>query len=250
MSIKNVKLTIQYDGTRYSGWQIQKEQNTVQGELKKCIEEIVKEDNVNIIGSGRTDSGVHALGQIANFKVNSNMSDLDFKNAINSKISKDIRIIKVEIVDNDFNSRFSALKREYVYIIKKEDTPFDYNYHWTYKYDFDIKILDECADIILNNTNFSNFCRHSPDIDNYLCLIDFSEWEVLNDPNGDRLIYKIRANRFLHHMVRMVVGTMLEVSRNRITIQDFKELFDERSKNNRVLTAPSSGLYLSKVYYE
>ena len=119
MSIKNVKLTIQYDGTRYSGWQIQKEQNTVQGELKKCIEEIVKEDNVNIIGSGRTDSGVHALGQIANFKVNSNMSDLDFKNAINSKISKDIRIIKVEIVDNDFNSRFSALKREYVYIIKK-----------------------------------------------------------------------------------------------------------------------------------
>mgnify|MGYP001482437949 FL=1 len=178
------------------------------------------------------------------------MSDLDFKNAINSKISKDIRIIKVEIVDNDFNSRFSALKREYVYIIKKEDTPFDYNYHWTYKYDFDIKILDECADIILNNTNFSNFCRHSPDIDNYLCLIDFSEWEVLNDPNGDRLIYKIRANRFLHHMVRMVVGTMLEVSRNRITIQDFKELFDERSKNNRVLTAPSSGLYLSKVYYE
>ena len=102
----------------------------------------------------------------------------------------------------------------------------------------------------MNNTNFSNFCRHSPDIDNYLCLIDFSEWEVLNDPNGDRLIYKIRANRFLHHMVRMVVGTMLEVSRNRIAIQDFKELLDGRSKNNRVLTAPSSGLYLSKVYYE
>ena len=250
MSIKNVKLTIQYDGTRYSGWQIQKEQDTIQGQLKNCIEEIVKQDNVNIIGSGRTDSGVHALGQVANFKVNSNMSDLDFKNAINAKIPKDIKIIKAEIVDNDFNSRFSALKREYVYIIKKEDTPFDYNYHWTYKYDFDAKILDECADIILNNTDFSNFCRHSPDIDNYLCLIDFSEWKVSNDSNGDRLIYKIRANRFLHHMVRMIVGTMLEVSKNRITIKDFKELFDEGSKNNKVLTAPSSGLYLSKVYYE
>ena len=250
MSIKNVKLTIQYDGTRYSGWQIQKEQDTIQGELKKCIGEIVKEDNVNIIGSGRTDSGVHALGQVANFKVNSNMSDLDFKNAINAKISKDIRIIKVEIVDDDFNSRFSAFKREYVYIIKKKETPFDYNYHWSYRYDFDIQRLNKCADIVLNNTNFSNFCRHSPDIDNYLCLIDFSKWEIDDDWNGVKLTYKIRANRFLHHMVRMIVGTMLEVSRNRISIKDFEELFNENSKNNKVLTAPSTGLYLSKVYYE
>ena len=136
MSTKNVKITILYDGTCYSGWQIQKDQDTIQGKLKECIESIVQESNVNIIGSGRTDSGVHALGQVANFKVDSDMSDLDFKNAINAKAPKDIRIIKVEIVDNNFNSRFSALKREYINKIKKTVSPFDYKYYWDYKYDF------------------------------------------------------------------------------------------------------------------
>ena len=246
MSTKNVKITIQYDGTCYSGWQIQKDQDTIQGKLKECIESIVQESNVNIIGSGRTDSGVHALGQVANFKVDSDMSDLDFKNAINAKAPKDIRIIKVEIVDENFNSRFSALKREYVYKIKKIASPFDYKYCWNYRYSFKIDKLKECSQIILSNNNFYNFCRHSPDVDSYLCSIDASDW-IFHDND---LIYTIKANRFLHHMVRMLVGTMLEVARDRVDIDDFKELFNAETKNNKVLTAPARGLFLSKVYYE
>ena len=248
MSNKNIKITIQYDGTSYSGWQIQKDQDTIQGKLKECIQGILHQNDINIIGSGRTDSGVHALAQVANFKVKSNMDDRNFKNAINAKIPKDIKIIKAEIVDDSFNSRFSALKREYIYKIKKVISPFDYKYYWNYKYDFNIDKLKECAKIVLNNDNFSNFCRHSPDIDNYLCLIDFSKWEINSDLS--KLTYKIIANRFLHHMVRMLVGTMLEVSRGLISINDFQKLFNEEIKNNKVLTAPSKGLFLSKVYYE
>ena len=111
MSIKNFKLTIQYDGTSYSGWQIQKDQNTVQGVLKKCIETIIHQDNVNVIGSGRTDSGVHAIGQVANFKINTNMSNINLKNAMNANLPKDIQVINSEIVTDDFHSRFSALSR-------------------------------------------------------------------------------------------------------------------------------------------
>ena len=246
MSTKNFKITIQYDGTSYSGWQIQKDQDTIQGKIKECIESIVHETNINIIGSGRTDSGVHALGQVANFKVKSNMNDKDFKKAINAKVPRDIRIIKTEIVDDNFNSRFSALKREYIYKIKKTVSPFDYKYYWDYKYDFNPDKLDECAQIILDNNNFYNFCRHSPDVSNYFCSIESSLWEA----NGNDLVYTIKANRFLHHMVRMLVGTMLEVSRSRININDFKKLFNEETKNNKVLTAPAKGLFLSKVYYE
>ena len=246
MYTKNIKITIQYDGTCYSGWQIQKNQDTIQGKLKECVESIVHQNNINIIGSGRTDSGVHALGQVANFKVKSNMSDNDFKKAINSKLPKDIKILKSEIVDLDFNSRFSALKREYIYKLKKTVSPFDYKYFWNYKYDIDLDRLSECAQIVLNNNNFSNFCRHSPEIDNYSCLVESSLWEL----KDDYFIYTVKANRFLHHMVRMLVGTMLDTSRGRISISDFSKLFNINVKNNMVLTAPSKGLFLSKVYYE
>ena len=117
MSIKNFKLTIQYDGTKYSGWQFQKDQKTVQGMLKQCVEKIIYHDNVNIIGSGRTDSGVHSLGQVMNMKIETNMNETDMLKSMNSNLPHDIKVIDSEIVDENFNSRFSAIKREYVYQI-------------------------------------------------------------------------------------------------------------------------------------
>jgi len=248
LSIKNFKLTIQYDGTCYSGWQIQKEQKTVQGLLKSCVQKIVKSESVNLTGSGRTDSGVHSLGQVVNFKVNTNMSSLDFKKAMNANLPNDIRVSRSEVVDEDFNSRYSAKKREYLYMIKKSVSPFDYKYYHLSKSSIDINVLNECAEIILNNNDFSNFCKHSPDVDNYLCSVDHSLWEVKLEESVVQ--YRIRANRFLHHMVRMLVGTMLAVSGGSISLEKFKKMFDECSDRNRVVTAPSKGLYLFKVYYE
>ncbi len=253
MSTKNFKLTVQYDGTRYSGWQIQKEQITVQGLLKECAQKIIKSNDINIIGSGRTDAGVHSFGQVANFKINTNMSGLDLKNAMNANLPLDIRVVESEVVDEDFNSRFSAKKREYLYKIKNLLSPFDYKYYHLDKYNVDIDLLNKCADIILSNNDFSNFCKHSPDVDNYSCSIDCSSWDLKpcsSDFNNYLLEYRIRANRFLHHMVRMLVGTMLEVSRSRISIKDFKMMFEKGAERNRIVTAPSKGLYLFRVYYE
>ncbi len=246
MSIKNFKLTIQYDGTSYSGWQIQKDQDTIQGKLKDCIGKIARQDNVNVVGSGRTDSGVHALGQVANFKIDTNMDEEDLRKAINANIPKDIKVINSEIVDEKFNSRFSAKKREYIYKIKKVLSPFDYKYYWLYKYDINIDTLNKCAAIILENKDFSNFCRKSPDIEDYSCSIYKSLWNIENNV----LEYNVKANRFLHHMVRMLVGTMLEVSRGRLEIEEFEKMLNNNVDSKKILTAPAMGLYLYKVYYD
>jgi len=246
LSIKNFKLTVQYDGTNYSGWQIQKDQETVQGTLKQSIENIIHQNNINITGSGRTDSGVHSLGQVMNMKIETNMNETEILKSMNAKLPYDIRVLHSEIVEEDFNARFSARKREYIYQITNKGTPFNYKYYWLYPYTYDLNVLNSCADIILNQTDFSNFCKHSSDVDNYNCNIYNSLW--IQDNDG--LKYNISANRFLHHMVRMLVGTMFEVSRGRLTIDNFIDLFNMNDNKKYILTAPSKGLYLSKVCYE
>tara|TARA_B100000401_G_C52806328_1_gene721312 strand:- start:2000 stop:2746 length:747 start_codon:yes stop_codon:yes gene_type:complete len=246
LTTKNFKLTIQYDGTDYCGWQIQKNAITVQATIKKALEEIVKTNNVNVIGSGRTDSGVHSVGQVCSVKLKTNMTNIQLLKALNSKLPNNIRVSLSEIVDDKFNARFSAVDREYIYKIKKESSPFDYKYYWNYPYDYDINILNNCAKIVIEQNNFYNFCKPSPDIKNYNCTINYSQWEIENDI----LIYQINANRFLHHMVRMLVGTMLEVSRGKILEVDFLNLFNQNLNKNMILTAPSKGLYLFKVKYE
>ena len=246
MTTKNFKLTIQYDGTDYCGWQIQKNAITVQATIKKALEEIVKTNNVNVIGSGRTDSGVHSVGQVCSVKLKTNMTNIQLLKALNSKLPNNIRVSLSEIVDDNFNARFSAVDREYIYKIKKESSPFDYKYYWNYPYDYDINILNNCAKIVIEQNNFYNFCKPSPDIKNYNCTISYSQWEIENDI----LTYQINANRFLHHMVRMLVGTMLEVSRGKISKVDFLNLFNQNLNKNMILTAPSKGLYLFKVKYE
>ena len=246
MTTKNFKLTIQYDGTDYCGWQIQKNAITVQATIKKALEEIVKTNNVNVIGSGRTDSGVHSVGQVCSVKLKTNMTNIQLLKALNSKLPNNIRVSLSEIVDDNFNARFSAVDREYIYKIKKECSPFDYKYYWNYPYDYDINILNNCAKIVIEQNNFYNFCKPSPDIKNYNCTINYSQWEIENDI----LIYQINANRFLHHMVRMLVGTMLEVSRGKILEVDFLNLFNQNLNKNMILTAPSKGLYLFRVKYE
>ena len=245
MITKNFKITIEYDGTNYCGWQIQKSESTIQGVIKRTLEDIVKIDNINIVGSGRTDSGVHALGQVFNVKIETKMNPNQIMKAMNSNLPKDIRVVFSDIVDDGFNARFSALDREYVYKVTKERSAFDYKYYWNYPYDYDISILKECADIVLKQENFYNFCRPSPDIKNYNCTINCSDWDIVDNI----LNYKINANRFLHHMVRMLVGTMLDVSRGNISKNVFLRLFDEDASKNKVLTAPPRGLYLLKVKY-
>ena len=242
----NYKLNISYDGTDFSGWQIQPNERTIQDEIQTAIQNIFQNKDIKLYGSGRTDSGVHAIEQTANFLVkDSNMNEKQIVNAINSKISKDIYILDCKKMNKNFNSRFSAKKREYLYRISRNYSPFLRKYSWYQKYNIDFNKLQKCSDIILGEHDFSNFCKSISLQEMNLCNISKSSWDITDDI----ISFKIKSNRFLHHMVRMLVGTMIEVAKNKITLKQFDNMIKNPKANKKVITAPALGLYLCKVYY-
>ena len=243
---KNYKLVISYDGSSFFGWQIQNNVRTIQGELEEQLKSIFKIDDINLIGSGRTDSGVHANAQVANFKVETNMSEIQIKNAINRKLSNDIFIQNCKIVNDDFNSRFSAIHREYVYHIIDKYSPINRMYFWYCKWPINKNKLDDCADLLIGKNNYSLFSKAASETKNKICEISYSKWNF----NNNQYTYKIIGNRFLQHMVRLLVGTMIEVARDRLTVEDFKSILNCDESKFTAVRAPATGLFLNKIYYE
>ena len=241
----NYKLTISYDGTDFFGWQRQKNGRTIQEEIENSLIKIFKTDSINLIGSGRTDSGVHALRQVANFKVNTKMNEEQIQLAINAIICKDIRITNCKIVDDNFHSRYSAIKRKYIYKISQETSPFNMRYSWHIYNNIKYDLLVELAKLVIGKKDFSNFCKNSSMKENNKCEIFESEWIFKNS----EFQYEICGNRFLHHMVRMLVGTMIEVSKNKISVNQFEDMIN-LGNPKPVFTAPPNGLFLSKIYYK
>jgi len=242
----NFKLTLSYDGSDFSGWQIQPDERTIQNEIQIAIQNIFHNKDIKLYGSGRTDSGVHAINQTANFLIeNTNMSEKQIIDAINSKVSRDIYVLDCQKIDEDFNSRYSAINREYLYKISRKYSPFLRKYSWYQNYSIDFNKLKECSAIILGEHDFSNFCKSISLQEKNFCNISKSIWEI----NDNTIFYRVRSNRFLHHMVRMLVGTMVEVSKNRITLEEFNSMIKNPNTNKKVITAPALGLYLYKVYY-
>ena len=239
-------MTIQYDGTNLYGWQVQKNGRTVQGEIQDALQKIFKNQRINLVGSGRTDSGVHGLGQIANIKLDTDMSIESLLNAINGNLKdNDISIKNIKEVSDDFHSRFSALKREYVYKISTNYSPINRDYYWYIKETIDIEKLHNSAELILGEHDFTQLSKKNDDIDNKSCNVYLSNWDIYED----KIYYNIIANRFLHHMVRYLVGIMIEVSKdNSFTIDEFK-LMLQGKESGRIYRAPSKGLYLKKIYY-
>tara|TARA_Y100001935_G_C17241378_1_gene475895 strand:- start:405 stop:1145 length:741 start_codon:yes stop_codon:yes gene_type:complete len=246
LSLKNYKITISYDGTSLHGWQIQKNSRTVQGDIENVLEKIFNQ-KINLIGAGRTDSGVHALGQVANFKVSTSMTPDQLKNALNGNLGRDIFIISCHEVNLDFHSRFSAVKREYIYKIQTNFTPISRNFSWSLDSNFvDINILNECSKLVIGEHDFSQLSKKNVEIENKNCHIYSSKWIV----DDSSLNYIISANRFLHHMVRYLVGVMIEVSKkNLLSIDDFESMLNA-NKRKFIFKAPSKGLYLNRVLYD
>ena len=248
MPKKNFKLIIQYLGTNYNGWQYQPNCPTIQEEIENAFKKILHKNKqkVNLVGSGRTDSGVHALGQVANIIINSNITENELKNAINSNLGNDIYIKDCSEVNLSFNSRFSAKKRCYIYKITKTSSPFNYNRTWFNNYNIDLSLMNKAAELVLGNHDFSLLSKTNTEIDNKNCYIYKSEWKCL----GNEFIYTIEANRFLHHMVRYLVGAMVEVGKDNLSINHLMQLLNNETKNISTFKAPAQGLYLKKVYYE
>ena len=241
------KITIQYNGRNFSGFQTQKNKSGIQDKIESSIFKLNNEKIVKVYGASRTDSGVHALGQVAHFDINSQLSENDLKRAINARLNKEIRVSKLVKVDDNFHSRFDAKSKKYEYLCCFEENPLNLiNHHFVSNVDFNL--INKAAKLIKGEHNFLSFSKFSNRKDN-LCKISNSEW-FFNDKNEKKLSYIIHGNRFLHHMVRYLVGTMIAVGQNKISIEYFLNLIENPKKDAKIFKAPSKGLILKEIFYE
>ena len=185
------KIQIQYDGSAYHGWQVQKSDRSVQGELEVTLLTLSKGEKINVIGSGRTDSGVHALRQIAHFDWHTDMATCDIMPAMNGNLPNDIRIQECSVVPNDFHARFSAVKRQYVYCCRTDDYIMDRNKVWETG-ELDLNQLNELAQLIIGEHDFTSFSKFNPEVENRVSTIALSEWSN----EGGIVNYRVAANRF------------------------------------------------------
>jgi len=245
MFIKRYKLIIQYDGSSFFGWQLQPNKKTIQGEIEEAIINITSSINrIPIYGSGRTDTGVHAKGQVAHMDINTNLTPEQLLQALNANLSKNIKIMSIQECNLDFQARFDAIKREYKYQCYNGDSLLYRNQSW-YIPNLDIFHLKKIAKLVEGEHDFLSFCKYNKDIKNTKCYIYKSEWNF----EGKMVIYNIIGNRFLHHMVRYLVGTMIAIIEGKFSIEDFIILLKKPKKDVKIFKAPPQGLILEKVYY-
>jgi tRNA pseudouridine38-40 synthase len=241
---RNIKLKIEYDGTDFSGWQKQPKSRTVQGEIEDKLKKILQE-KVTLIGSGRTDVGVHALEQVANFKTESKLELNSIHKGLNSLLTKDIFIKDIEEVDLDFNSRYNAKSRVYKYKIYSGRNVFLRRHVWEVFYSLDFEKLKKATRILSGKHDFTSFCvSKSAKMDNN-CEVMKAFWKK----DGNRLEFEIEADRFLHTMVRSLVGTLIDVGRGYFSLKDFADILKAKDHKKAGLTAPAKGLYLVRVNY-
>ncbi|MFZ4619213.1 MAG: tRNA pseudouridine(38-40) synthase TruA [Bacteroidota bacterium] len=241
---RTIKLTIEYDGTLFVGWQRQPNGRTVQNEIEQALWKVTREETA-IVGAGRTDSGVHARGQVASFQTDSVMTANEFRRALNGNIPDDIVITDVEVAENDFSARYSALSREYRYYISSQPTAIERNFCWQCGYQMDIEKMNRIASSIIGIHDFQSFCKSDSEVEHYRCEILESDWSF----HREKLIYHVRANRFLQGMVRALVGTMVNVGRGYTDEKDFPAIMEARDRSKAGQAAPAKGLFLERVTY-
>jgi len=242
--MRNIKLTMEYDGTDFHGWQYQPGLRTVQGEIQHALKHIFQYQGT-VIGSGRTDTGVHAKGQVANFLIDHSMPVLTIKAALNGNLAEDVRIISAEEVDKSFHARFNAVKRHYCYTITQRERAINRVYMWCYKSQLEVDTIRQASKYFLGKHDFRAFCHAGINMNHYRCIIEEIVWEQ----NNDILTLNIIANRFLHNMVRIIIGTMINVGRGFTPVEQIPQILESRDRNNAGPTAPAKGLCLEKVYY-
>jgi tRNA pseudouridine38-40 synthase len=242
--LKNYKLIIQYDGSNYSGWQIQKNSGSVQQTISESIEVILKE-KVNLIGSGRTDTGVHAIGQVANFRTETVVDIYRFKHSLNSILPSDILVSSMEEVDFEFHSRFDAKKRTYIYLLTQTRSPFYKNYSYFYPRDIDLEKLNSLSSLFLGEKNFTSFSKKNNEIENKNCTVYNSFWRK----RGELVFFSIKASRYLHGMVRTIVGTLLNAQDKKEPENFINEIFNSENREEAFESVPAKGLFLYKVEY-
>ncbi|MGI8788607.1 MAG: tRNA pseudouridine(38-40) synthase TruA [Pyrinomonadaceae bacterium] len=249
----NYKLLLQYDGTDFHGWQVQNGQRTVQGELERTLS-LIEDAPIKVVGSGRTDTGVHAEGQVANIHLNRHFTLERLQLAINGNVRRDVRVIKVEKVSEDFHARFSAKSKTYVYRVINAPvmSPFWLRYAHHEARFTDVGRMNETARLFLGEHDWTAFSAAQSDVENRVRTIkNFtveSVWDARS--NSSVIEFRISADGFLRYMVRSIVGTLLEVGRGAMDFDTIQTAIVSGDRSLAGATAPANGLTLLKVDYE
>jgi len=261
--MRNIKLTIEYDGTNYSGWQIQPKLDTIQGIIESKLS-IITKAKVNVIGSGRTDTGVHAVGQVANFNTESKMTTDEFISALNTLLPRDIVIKHAEDVDEAFHSRFDAKSRAYEYAILngKISSSFLYNYTYLISKPINAELMNRACQALIGIHDFSSFASGGDHVNSTIRNVMDAKFKILDSAfqndgwwlsdiakNYRLIIFYIRANAFLRGMVRAIVGTLLEVGMDKIPVGKIKDILEMRDRKCAGPSLPAKGLCLVNVSY-
>jgi tRNA pseudouridine38-40 synthase len=252
---KNFKIVIEYDGRKFFGWQRQKDKKTIQESIEVVLSKILNQ-KVNISASGRTDAGVHALGQVANFHASTAMSPEKLKRAVNSLIKLPIVIKSCHIVDDQFHARYSALSKEYHYFILNQEDPsaITRHYQWHIRQSLDMDKMNQCCRAITGSFNFKSFENSGSPRSSTIREVFFAKINPLNEnDNNDfannTLVFKICAEGFLKYMVRNLIGTIVLAGKHKITPHEFIKIIFAENRAKAGATAPPHGLFLKKVNY-
>lgn len=238
-------IELAYDGSKYHGWQIQPGAPSVQEELNQALSTILRE-KINVVGAGRTDSGVHASFYVAHFDCQQPITvpeQLVYK--LNRLTNKDIAVSRIYQVSPDWHARFSALSRTYKYYIDKQKNPFTGNYAWRVFPLPDIHKMNEACRVLFDYTDFTSFSKLHTDAKTNNCIIMEAHWEETDT----QLIFTIKANRFLRNMVRAIVGTMLETGQGKLTAEGFRKIIESKDRCQAGTSVPGHALFLCNIEY-
>jgi len=245
-SMARFRLTIEYEGTRFSGWQVQKNARTVQGEINAAIGKIFGTHNFEFYGSGRTDAGVHALQQVAHLDFKTVLAPEIIRLKLNDGLPADINIIEVEKVRPDFHARHDALARSYLYQISRRRTAFGKKFVWWVKDPLDVVKMRQTAELFKGLKDFRSFTTDDPEEKStkvHINSIDVQE-------SGDLILIRVVGSHFIWKMVRQIIGVLAEVGCGAMPINDVKKFLHTKSNLPAKMTAPPSGLFLERVYYK
>ena len=244
-----LRLTLHYDGSGFAGWQVQPERRTVQSELEAALERLTKRAT-RVVAAGRTDTGVHATGQVVGIVVPQRWEPQELRRALNAVLPRDIWVAEASVAPADFHARYHAVARGYVYRLGTADaarSPFMRRWCWPLEQPVSLEVLNDAAARTVGNHSFLAFAKVGQAHRGDRCIVHRAEWRATSDATAT---FHVVANRFLHHMVRYLVGTMVDIAHGRRPATHIDALLDGKPGLIMSKPAPPQGLFLSRVYYE
>lgn len=240
------RIDLSYNGSSFYGWQIQPKQNSVQAEIESALSKLNSNQPVEVVGCGRTDTGVHAHHYVLHTEMSLELSSEDFIYKLNKMLPPSIAFQSIEEVSADFHARFSAKRRTYRYFIHQKKDPFRFEHSWYMTQALDIDSMNRASGSLLGKQDFTSFSKLHTDVKTNICEVHQAEWHRIDE---DTIYFEITADRFLRNMVRAIVGTMVDVGLGKLTAEDISAILTKKDRGEASVSVPAHGLYLWKVEY-